>query len=627
MPDKFHVGSPLATMPESELLLPGQGYESAHDVTMDFPVSADILGLNLPDTVRSMLGLYPHNASKYASNSDVDRKNREILAASTVFDANHNISGMHDGIIRSGRYNVLQKIRGLSGSDLDNFIGPTNSDVSEMNWYLKETGASVGVLSYQFNGQAIMNYPVKYSAERYSQDIDTVRKARVYAQKMYESGVGFGSEGYSHIDRLNILANVAPYSDEYRTEELLVQMQIKAGYPQKDQLEKIRKKRKAIMMQHEMYPYRFKGNIMTPDSKYNNLSLNENIKAADQYSLPERIVGAMWENVSHMNTPVHSKFMNYRTPLEAYQRGSLYGRDLKMWSHPIDHFMDAYARGFMSKTGPLSGGWAGAMAGTLTMGPGFGTVVGAGVGAVYSGVHGVYRSITGTTYIPGSVREARTVNRYFDKISYVKNMMLYNATGDERYMEEARGTMTGLNPSDLSRQGWSYMYRATPSQERPYIIPFITESDPEERERITKYVPDEVSQMLRSRWAASDTHVRNTRVSMGKTDPIPTPDWIGYSPEVPLEDVKLKFLENKSMEYHDFGLGFHDQMQRVNESPWLDRIAVDMNELSKQSVPMIKTQKIHEMRRTLEVAMRSLGLQAQISITPSALNTVTVVNN
>jgi len=1316
---------------------------------------------------------------------------------------------MHDGIIKMGRNSVVKKIKDLSDKELASFIGPANSDISELNFYLRQLRIPMGMLSYTFNGEPVMTYPVKYSEARYLRDVNVVREARNYASMLYEKGVGFPGEGYSHIDRLNILCNLAPYSDQYKEEELIVRMQMKAGFPIKEQHEKIQKKRKAMLMKYELYPYRFcifpdllintkiglkkaidinigdevfgkdgnyhiveyifirnktnndemlsfyidgqrvqslditknheilavrkgvckkrgkfrcdkfgyypckpnhniswcgscnnpeyinykaewipannlnigdfiaypkikfngggiidlsklmnskwarydnnnvwilnamtgkertgsrnkryielnddiykligyylaegsnnseyqiyfdlhrneddiindiiqilqhnfssisynikcKGNskrlqitsralakflmyvagrgknkllnydiickdgiynlingywlgdgnhkkvindlkrikssnlsllfqirdvllslgysasiykaddekpcsisgrvgvskesyylnfntkkelfilgdyvlfeikdikdkdinfklydfqvkdvqsyspmgfiihnsgkVMTPDSEYNSMSLNENIKAASEYSYMERVVGSAWERLSHLSSPINSKFMPYRTPLEAYQRSTLYGRDFKMWcikddtliftnngvkksrdilvgdmvrgkdckmhkvkniwindmrdvhqkmksitvasisipvcvteghvvfaskdkgnsivkcqvkdlnfgdyliysipefkddntyidlsqfinsnmvqitdtelipltylrhgpykvdikpvpdshyiprfikktlelyrllgyyaaeggsgksvrfsfhcdeiiyhnevieymdkifhikkytmehkgkgirisfhssvlghvfgnifgknvqnkkisydifntnkkhllafitgyingdghvhkndkqitivskkidllvlvrdlllnfdiisgirkrklynsyilyisgknsiklrklldknyknsygnnslyfiknnmlfckirkintiqyegkvydfeiedehsytgisfifhnSHPIDHFLSAYVRGFMSKTTPFQGSLAGLMAGTIIGGPGLGSAIGAGAGGLYGGIHGVYRSITGSTYIPGEIKEARNLNRYFDKISYVKNMMLYNATGDNKFSEEAKGTMTGLVPSDNSRASWGHMYRATPPQERPFIMSFLSEQDPEERSRILKYVPEEVGELLKTKWAVGNERDYNARISMGQTLPLPSPDWIGYAKEIPIEDVKVKYIENRGMSAHDFGLGFYEQANRINNSPWLGKVAVDMDK-STDYVSVARNQNVTEVRRTIEIFLQSQNIHASIKVISGISNNITIIN-
>ncbi len=627
MPDKFHIGNPYAQLPEGELLLPGTGYESAHDVNMTLPVHAEMLGLPVEDTVRAMMGIYPKNRSKYHHNStDLDRINRETLIGGLVYDQFHNVSGMHDGIIRAGRIEGIKKMKKLSDEELDAFVGPPNADISEMNWYLKQMGLPFGVLQYQNQGgEPVMTYPVKYSQRRSERDMEIINKARYVARDLIDKGMGFGSEAYSHIDRMNILANVAPYSNEYKAEEQIVNLQIKGGMPLKDKFNAIKRKKKALMMKQEFYPYRFAGKVFTPDAKYNNMSLNEDIQAATEYTLPERFIGSIWEGFSHMNTPFHSKFMHYRTPRESYERSTLYGRDIKIWGHPVDHFASAYARGFMSKRTSFAGGIAGAMAGYVVGGPGLGTAAGAGIGAIYGGVHGVYRSLTGTTYIPGVIKEQRKMGRYFDQMSYTKNMMLYDMSGDDQFLEEARGTMMGLIPGDSSRQSWSYMYRATPPQERPFIMSFIREGNPTERARILELVPDEVGEILRSKWATADRIYHNANLSRHVTEPMPNPDWAGWAPEIPLEDVKVKLIERRGMDAHDFGLGWYDQVNRMNQSPLLDRTIVDMKDTTAKN-QLHYNQNISEMRRTIEVSLQSMGIRGNITITPGIQNRVTIIN-
>jgi len=552
--------------------------------------------------------------------------NREIIASSTLLDPYHNISGMHDGIIRDGRSAVIRKVKNMTESELNHFVGPRESDISEINWYMAQTGIPMGELEYQFDGEPVLTQPVKYSHSRYTRDISAVRQARIYAKELLDKGIGFSGESYSHIDRLDILANVAPFSDECDMEEEIVKLQIKAGYPIKSKYEKIKKKKRALTMREELYPYRFSGKIFTPDVKYNNMSLNENIKAAAAYSLPERIAGSAWETISHLSTPINSKFLHVRSPREAYEREMLYGREMKLWDHPIDHFMDAYARGFMSKTTPFQGSIAGMIAGSAVGGPGFGTAVGGAMGAIYGGIHGVFRSITGTTYIPGVIKEARTMNRYFDQLTYAKNMLLYQATGDERFQEEANATMVGLIPSDMSRKSWGYTYRATPPQERPYIMAFLKETDPEERNAILKLVPGELGEVLTAKWNRIDGITANAVKSAAMTDALPAPNWVGYSPEIPLEDIEVKVLEQKGMEAKDFGLGFAQQMNKINDSPWLDRVVTDMAPARSNARELLTQQNIPEMRRSISSILSSHGIRnASVSVTPGMQNVLDIL--
>jgi len=613
MTQKYKTGNPFSKIPMGELLLPGLGHETAFDINFTWPAMGEMMGMSVPDVTRMFLGLYPKRGLERAT-SELDRKNREIMAGANVYDAYNNISGAHDGIIRGTRGKSVQKIKNLSDSELNSFIGPTEQDISEINFYMKQTGTYEGNIQYQWRGKPVAMHPATYSEKRYDRDIAAVRQARHMAGELYSRGLGFGTEGYSHIDRLNILANTGPYSPEYKQELDIVKAQMMGGYDHEDRLNKILKKRKAIMMKEELFPYRFRGKVLTPDSEYNNMSLNEDIKAASEYSLPERFMGSVWETVSHADLPFSRKFFPYRTPLEAYKRDMLYGRSVKMWSEPYDHWIDAYSRGFMSKTTAFQGSIPGAWAGTLVGGPGLGTAAGAAVGAAYGLVHGVVNDVTGSTYIPASVRKGREINRYFDQLTYTKNNMLYQMTGDEQYLDEARGTMMGLLPSDKSGKGWTYMYRATPPQEKQHIVSFLQTTDPEERDNILKYVPAETGHLLETKWNAIDGRAIDMVVSKQQVSPMPHPNSAVYAPEVPIDDVKLVTVENEGLQSHDFGLGHYRQARRVANSPGI--MPINM-ENPTGGIAYTPTQNYMEIKRTIEIALDRAGVHGSISLTPS----------
>jgi hypothetical protein len=61
---------------------------------------------------------------------------------------------------------------------------------------------------------------------------------------------------------------------------------------------------------------------------------------------------------------------------------------------------------------------------------------------------------------------------------------------------------------------------------------------------------------------------------------LPKVDWIGFNPAVDLEDVKLKYIENEGMDYHDFGI-YPSRASYLPRKPYLDEAtAQSMNELT-----------------------------------------------
>jgi len=623
MPDEWKVGSSLAKIPEAEFLLSGEGYQSAHDVSIDFPYSAELLGLPPSEVARVMTGLYQRNGSKFSKNS-LSRDNLSIKIMANMYDPRNNISGSSSSVISSGPGKMTEIIKNIE--DMGQYSGVTNTDISETNFYLRQTGSPAGLLTYMYQGKPISSTPVKYSRERYEYDIEAVQKGRSIAKEMLDRGVGFSGEGYSYIDRLDILANTSPYSEEFHQVEGIVKKQIEHGADLQDRLDKIQRKRAAIMRSGDTYSYRFNiGKILTPDTTYNNTSMNTNIKAAADYTFTERMMASGWEMFAHSSNPISAKFMNIRSPLEAYQRDMIYGRQMKMWNHPLSHWADAYSRGFLSKTNPISGAVAGATAGTIAGGAGLGTFLGGVGGGIYGTVHGIYRSVTNTTYIPESIEKIRNTNEFFDVLKYTKNKMLYNETQNPEYELEAQNTMVGLTPDDLTAKGFSNFFRASGSQERPYLMQFLQEKDETERARILNYVPKNVGAILRAKWGKMD----GVQVYVNRSADVTLPDqnWQGYNADVNLEDVKLKVVERQGADAHDYGLGFKDQQFRVQNQPWLKNIAISMGSNAETNRQTVLQSDNTDLRRQIEELVRSMRADIKsVSVTPAMRNTVTIIN-
>lgn len=622
LPVQFRVGDAYAKTPWGELVLPGQGYTSAHDVEMTYPASADMLGLPLEETTRRMLSL---GRPEPIGREELENVNARIKAAAEVYEPYNDVSGTYDGIIRKGRRAILQKIKNFNSQELTDVVGPTETDISEVNFYMRMAGVSEGIIQYRIDGVPALAYPVRYDEQRFQKDMDIVNRARRKAADLYAKGVGFEGMGYSHLDRASILANVAPYSNEFKQELAMAKQSVKIGKGDVNKLEKIKKHANAMKMAQEFYPRRFLGKVMTPDAAFNNMSLNEYMKAAAEYSLPERALGALWEGFNSLNHPF-DKFHSYKTPLDAYKADTLYGRRIKMWQSPTEHWLDSMERGFMSKDDPMSGYLAGFIGGYVFGGGSAGSFLMSGIGAAYGTVHGLYRKVTGSTYIPGTVQETRNVNRYFDQMNYQKDMLLYEMTGNNEYLEGARSTMTGINPSDLSRQSWARFYRATPYQEKPYIMSFLRETDQTERRKILEVVPSDVGDVLASKWAKMDGLSYDREMTKRSMAKMPPPEWAGWAPEVNLDDVELKTVEQMGFEKHDFGLGWYEQERRIRNSPGIPG-PINMrdpgNMATISNTPLFNQS---EVRRSIERALEGMGVQAFISIGPSySDNQLTVI--
>ncbi len=985
----FAYGDPYTKIPEGLLRLPGSGYEAARSVVRTFPGRASWVGHSAPEIVERMIGITPPMDDEgfditsrgtylhQAVQDQLARENLLISAEAMVFEPWSNISGHIDAIIRDGKKKKVVEIKTISTEALLTMTAPRSQHYGQVNFYMKASGIYSGQVLYVSRDDPRLTraFDVYYSHSRFKEDVSKMLQARGIALELRAQKLGFAGEDYSHLDRLAILADVAPYSKNYKEELQIVRTQGRLGIlsdREKSQMQNILKHRRSTVQKKEFYPYRFKGKILSPDVQFETMNHNENLKAAAEYSLPERVVGSAWEmfclpadepvethrgyipanrvcendlvrthtgewkaieqvhvresnshdvmkhiragghdvplrvtanhkiwteegfvsagdirrgdvllyppvkikpgsdeldvtdvianlipvevdgvqfyrkkhsnklfpskikktqammrlfgyymarggtirdegrthgfrigfksdmckadalttlseyyvqatsqtiksndyvkfrspvlgaiiyalfgdqqdkqipdfimesdptmlkaflkglfmNISwkslvfndpgslydlskimmnlkiphhvvkkngrsyqmlvdaksveaaingtqttfddnlmwfegdmchmvvtsvrgtraqgylydfsvyqdhtyctgiyavhnsHLDTPIHSRFMRYRSPMEEYERTRLYGRDAAFWEHPMRDFVEPWMNTMVSSDSLLEGAPRGAFLGSLAFGP-----PGAIVGTIAGGAYGAGRSILGIdSGVPASVERKRELESYFDKLEYIKANRMYQMTGHQRYKQFADETMTGLDPYDRSKQGWTNMYRAIPYAEKPFFSAFLKTTNPNDRSRILAVAPDEVANLLRIRWDLEEGR-RNTKArddlrrdqdvsSFVRDEGIPEMDWMGWNPNVNLDDIKLKSVEKEGFDAHDFGLGWKDQMRRMDNSPFQFG-SVDMTKMTHYDGDFLQQETFtnrHEMQAAIQQIIQSFGAKGSVSV-------------
>lgn len=278
---------------------------------------------------------------------------------------------------------------------------------------------------------------------------------------------------------------------------------------------------------------------------------------------------------SHLDSPFHSRLLNYRSPIEAYQRDRIYGRQSSFWEHPMRDFIKPWVTTAAASDNPVQGAIHGAFLGGIVGGP-VGALGGIAAGSVWGGAQG---ATGGPSWIPKSIEQQRELNAYFDKLEYIKAKRMYDLTGQEEFRQTMGETMTGLNAAGMTRDNWTSMFRAVPYSEKSYIGAFLKTTNPRERDQILDLVPEDVGEMLRIKWARqSGERYAEPMAAFSRMqdvdrflqeNPIPSADWGGWAPAVVMDDVKLKSIKHEGLDTHDFGLGWKDQMKRMNESPFI----------------------------------------------------------
>lgn len=421
---------------------------------------------------------------------------------------------------------------------------------------------------------------------------------------------GVPASEYPLMHRFSILADTAPFSDKF--DIVMRQVQIahmgkKLTDMEETQYKEIIDQLNARKQRKTFYEYKYRDRKLTPVEEILTRA-NEESKEDKGPSWFERTVGTYWETLAHNAetpfeylTPISpaSKFIHMRTAIEDYERTQLYGTSTAFWEHPIRDFLKPF----------------------LT-----------------SAAHAA-----GSEKVPEEVQARRDTEEYFDILKYAKYTGLKqraleagDVTKAREFEQSRRETLFGVNPFTYN---YTQIFRSLPRRERDYFNSFV-KADMEERAEIFKMVPENEQALYLARWKLKDAEdlkkavkkgllseeqiakantameslyeeVRTegfpktqelwTEYLSGRTQgesypdwyrrtklmekrlagrPLPGPDWVAWSPQLDLEDVKLKIVQNEGRSMYDYDL-WPDRLRAVARRPIIDEAA----ETIKESAP------------------------------------------
>jgi len=592
LPDRFMTGDPFEKIMKGELRLPGAAYEKTHNVNMTMPGRASMFGNDTKDIVAYFTGHKSpilkeqqdilEEGTKFHENIQQWLKSENILisAENLFYDAKNNISGHIDGIIRDGmggKGRRALEIKSISEKGLKKLDGAKWNHQSQLNFYLHESGMKKGTILYvsRDNPANFKVYEMGYSQKRYNADLEKIQQARKIASSMLaQDKVGMARGfSYSWVDRMNILADVAPASKQYKEAKSIVQQQMKNGMLDDREVGRFRKAvkhRDATLRTHETYATRFKGQIMDPSAEYNRQNLNENIKAAGEYGVPERIVGAAWESFVNTDTFLTNKFFAFKDPLEHYKQYQIYGKEYTPWTDPFGSFMKPRIDRILGADDPYRGAIAGGIDTGYLLGGSPMALVGGVLGAA-SGAVNMMRG--GKNWLPSQIAKKRQINDYFDTLEYNKNERMANLSEGmewDRFKNASNATFHSL----IANQSTDYtnIYRASYQDERPYISAWLNETNEGKQQEILKIAPDRLANVLMGHWQKTDSNDKTkdfvSSVSAGDFNKINTHQYNmrALDPHMNTDDIKLKAINNTALNAHDFGLGWGEQMLRAQDS-------------------------------------------------------------
>lgn len=360
---------------------------------------------------------------------------------------------------------------------------------------------------------------------------------RGYAAR-YKELEGVNPADYPLIHRYKILADIAPYSREFRS----ARKELEAHDPTDYELEIFQRTEEQLEDKRKRKSFR--------DDVYDQSVLGRYGAALVDIARANPL-----EQLSPI-APAH-KLLPPSSAMTDYEE-SIYGKEFKLWQRPIEDFIKPFAT----------------------------TVA----------------NMAGIDRIPDAVRDARQIESYFDKIEYVKNKrhermaMAQGSEGKARTFHNKAGrTLAG---TDVYENEFRLM-AALPKREKVYFEQF-KEAGPEDKARLLEIMPNNMKDLYIAQWdkvllndmaegkldisqaEGQDLEkevfnrmatIRARRQAEGEalqaSENLPAEDWIGWRADVDLEDVKLKYLIDTGREYHYYDL-WDDRLRGLRRKPYLE---------------------------------------------------------
>jgi hypothetical protein len=356
---------------------------------------------------------------------------------------------------------------------------------------------------------------------------------------------------YGKLNQLDILADIAPYSKQFRS----LNNQIQTGSLSPDEKIKVQTIRDQVAdttSKYDFTPYKYK------DSTAEEMGMNPRLHTASR-------VG---EYLAHRDTFFNTKFMNKRTATEDWERRNVYGSTFPEWQRPYESFIEpmvnkASQRNPIVATAAMAA--AGSMFGKGMRGKTLGSIIGGAAGFASSVRGNLHEAITGDRFIPKTRKKELALEEYTDILSYVKNTSLANqaqASGDAAaaasFQTAARRTMYG---ADLETPSLETLSLSVPKRKREHFKAMINAPE-NEREKILSTAGRLERRIYQSAWGMPVEEKPDLADYFSRHE-LPSQNWEGWHPNTNLEHVKIKTGASMGLEMSQMGY-YPEQIREAN---------------------------------------------------------------
>lgn len=399
---------------------------------------------------------------------------------------------------------------------------------------------------------------------------------------------GVNPEDYPLIHKYKILGDIAPFSDSFKTIAEQAAGAARRGEFNEQEMALYKQTQDQIAARRDkktFEEYKYTPKDLNPVQEALAKWNKEQGKTPQYPPWFDRTVGGYWEKLAHnaetpleMLTPLSpaAKLVHMRTPVEDYSRMQVYGTESSFWDRPLPNFINP----FISSTAHALG----------------------------------KNDIPDDVQHKRNVEEYFDILKY---LKFTRLKTLAKSTGDQdatsEFEQKRRETLFGINPYTYD---YSEVFRGLPRRDRDYFNAFSETKNNTDRAKILNLVPENEKGLYIAKWQQSDTQdfakavkagiLSQDQIDKGLTEVqtmmnekeseglpktkdlfneyiatrmqgesypdwyrrakllpqkaeelgfnIPGPDWVGFNPNVDLNDIKLKLVDNLGESIQDYDL-------------------------------------------------------------------------
>jgi hypothetical protein len=361
---------------------------------------------------------------------------------------------------------------------------------------------------------------------------------------------------YGLINQLEILGDVAPYSQQYKN--------VNATLNQRNLSAEERLKIKEIRDQVEKTTQKYEFS----DYKYKNSSAEELGMRPAMFQLKRA-----GELIAHSDNFVANKLFGKKTALEDWERNNIYGSTFPEWQRPFESYIKPMVYE-ASQSNPITAAASlaviGGMFGRTPRAKLFGSTLGTVTGLSSSIASQVSEAVTGERFIPLERKKQLALEEYTDILNYVKNSRLAaqaKEAGDSgaaaEFASAAGRTMYGMDLSRLQgdRARMDMVSLAVPKRKREHFKAMINATG-EDREKILSTSGRLERRLYQAAWGMN-IEKRPELADYFSRHELPDASWEGWLPNTNIDSVKIKIGQSMGLQMSQMGY-YPQQIKEAN---------------------------------------------------------------